>query len=133
MKTVKIQTKSNIFYRQVLTLLNLIFNWRLTTTEIKILAQLLYHYNKFLEAGEADRGAEALTFDYDTKADIREELDKMSVDNFNNYMSKLRQKGLINSRGIEPIAKIIKNKYNKLLIKFEDAPTTTTDNKEDSK
>ncbi len=96
---------------------------KLKQQEISVLALLLYHYFEFKKDITNDELAWKLTFDYDTKVKIKNELNIKLDQSINNILYSLRKKKIIIDQSISKsfIPNIDLNKDNNfsLIFKFE--------------
>lgn len=96
---IPIKTDVRSYFRQALELikafppLNILRN-----KELDVLSELLYYNYKHRAVPSTDRGK--IIFDYATKIEMREYLNEMDEQNFNNHLTALRKKGILNKREI---------------------------------
>lgn len=93
---IKIDTNSDLFYRQLLELLSN-FNpiKKLRTGEIKVLSEIMKQHYNFKDVVKSDHLRKNLVFSQDTKQIMCENLG-ISRDTFNTNLSILRKKGVLN-------------------------------------
>lgn len=111
-KQALIKTSSKNFFKHWLILTRPLH--KLKPQEINTLSLLLYHYFEYKKEITNDDLAWKLTFDYDTRNKIREELNIIEA-SFNNVLYSLRGKNIIKD-----------NKINKSFIPILDLKTSNT-------
>ena len=112
-KEIPIKCTDRNFYRYYVELLNPIA--RLRKKELDVLAQLLYHDNKYKSL--EDKIRYKIIFDQDTKLEIRESLN-LSEASLNNNLSELRKKKVIINNQIAKGYRIFPGESNKLVFNF---------------
>lgn len=119
-KQALIKTNVKNFFKHWLTLTKPLH--KLKQHEINILSLLLYNYFELKKTILNDDLAWKLTFDYDSKHKIYEELN-ISEGSFNNALYLLRKKGVIKDNKINksfvPVLNLEKDKTYSLIFKFE--------------
>lgn len=119
-KQALIKTNVKNFFKHWLTLTKPLH--KLKPQEMNALSSLLYHYFEFKKEIKNDDLAWKLTFDYDTKHKIYEELSVIEG-SFNNTLYALRKKGVIKDNKINksfiPVLDLSKDKTYSLIFKFE--------------
>lgn len=119
-KQALIKTNVKNFFKHWLTLTKPLH--KLKPYEISILSLLLFYYFEFKKEIQNDDLAWKLTFDYDTKHKIYDELNVIEG-TFNNTLYALRKKGIITDNKINksfvPILNLEKDKTYSLIFKFE--------------
>lgn len=96
---------------------------KLNNQEVNIVSLLLYYYFQFKKETNNDDIAWKLTFDYDTKAKIKEELELSTDQGMRNILTTLRKKKVIIDNKISPsfipTIDLKKSKSFSLIFKFE--------------
>lgn len=119
-KQALIKTNVKNFFKHWLTLTKPLH--KLKQHEISILSLLLYNYFELKKTILNEDLAWKLTFDYDSKHKIYEELN-ISEGSFNNALYLLRKKGVIKDNKINksfvPVLNLEKDKTYSLIFKFE--------------
>lgn len=99
-KVIPINTTEELIFKQYLTIINGLFSSekRLTDFEIEILEKMLYidYIYRHLTKEQRDK----ILFNKITKQKIREEVYGISEQSFNNAISKLRKKGMIEGNSL---------------------------------
>ncbi len=107
-----------IIFKQYITILNSLFTKerKLTQIEIDVLEKLLYidYLYRHLDKIKRDQ----ILFNKITKDKIREEVYGMSEHSYNNIISKLRKKGMIEGNSLKAKCPIKDNKIE-LIFKLE--------------
>ncbi len=94
---INISTNKEKVYKQYLSILNpVLTNRKLTTIEIEVLAKLLYINDLYSKYTKAER--DKILFHRDTKEKIRLSIDNLSKFSYNNVLTSLRKKQLINKK-----------------------------------
>lgn len=90
----------------------------LTDKEIKVYAELLTYYLKYKDLSEKE--INRLIFNYDTRQEIAETLDIVSIDAIYNIICRLKKKGLIESNSLNKAFtdKLMKFNTDNFKIKF---------------
>jgi DNA-binding MarR family transcriptional regulator len=100
-KQVKLDVSLKGFFRNYLEVLKPLHN--ITPREADVLSRILY-YN-FIYSNYEEKVRSKVIFDYDTKAQIREELN-MTVHQFLNILKSLRKKGVLKGETINENYKV---------------------------
>lgn len=108
---IPITTTPREFFRMNLEILKSFppFNL-LRSKELDVLAEILFYNYKYKDIDALVRGK--VIFDYSTKVEMRENL-SMDEQSFNNHLTTLRKKGILDKRninktfGIDPITPVI--------------------------
>ena len=113
---VKINTSKRKFFQQYLRVIKPILRPYLSNGELNVLGELMYYNDKY--KGLDDKIRKTLLLDYDTKADIMENLD-ISQNTLANALTVLRKKEYLRDREIiHEDCKIMPNKKYTINYKF---------------
>jgi UDP-3-O-acyl-N-acetylglucosamine deacetylase len=117
-KVIPINTSEELIFKQYLTIINGVLSSekRLTNIEIDILEKLLYIDNLYKHLDKEKR--DKILFHKTTRQKIREEVYNISTQSFNNVLTKLRKKGMIEGNSLKVRVPIKDNKIE-LTFKLE--------------
>ena len=113
-KQVDLKPTLKEFFRQYLEVLSPLHN--ITSREADVLSHLLY-YN-FIYSNYPEKLKNKAIFDYDTKAQIQEDLD-MTVHQFLNILKALRRKGIVKNEKIDKSFQVFPDQQFQVSYKFD--------------
>lgn len=98
---IRIETNNTKFYIQLLSILNPILeiSKRPNGKEVRLLGKMLYYYNSFIDKGETPDYAMKQIFSRDYRMKLMEEIGEISEASFNNKISRMRSRGIIENEG----------------------------------
>lgn len=107
---INIPTTRDKIFKQYLSIINTLLSdkHRLTNIEINVLEKMLYIDNLYKHLPKDKR--DIIIFHKSTREKIKESLFNMSINSFNNILSKLRTKGMITTSSLKINVPIIDNK-----------------------
>ncbi len=107
---INIPTTHSKVFKQYLVIVNTLLSekHRLTNIEINVLEKMLYIDNLYKHLPKDKR--DIIIFHKSTREKIKESLLNMSINSFNNVLSKLRTKGMITTSSLKINVPIVDNK-----------------------
>lgn len=112
MDPINIITDYNKVFKQYITIINglLSSKKRLTSLEIDVLDKMLFIDYKYKHLSKDNR--DKILFHNNTKTKIRESLNNLSINSYNNVLTKLRQKEIIEGKKLMVSVPVINNEIN---------------------